>query len=299
QANLPFVAVYAAESEGFFAQEGLTVDIQHSSGQDEHLKLLLDGTVHFTTGSAAQLLRRREDGLPVVGIALFGQRGDQGYVARADSGIAGPADFKGRTVGFKAGVVPAELIALLATVDLTADDVELVSVGFDPRTFIEGQVDVYPVFLNNEPDTIRRAGVEITVIDPADFGVPTLGLTFLANEQTVQNDPELVRRFLRAAMRGALWAETHVDEAVQITLERAEGADAEHQRFLLTIDLENARRADGMGRADAQQWRDLQALLTKYGVLSTDADLTNGFDGTFIDGLYASGDLSAAAAARR
>jgi len=295
QANLPFVAVYVAEDEGFFADEGLTVDIQHSSGQDEHLKLLLDGTVHFTTGTAAQLLRRREDGLPVVGIALFGQRGDQGYVARADSGISGPADFEGRSVGFKAGVVPAELVAMLATVGLTEDDVELVAVGFDPRTFIEGQVDVYPVFLDNEPDTIRRAGVEITVIDPADFGVPTLGLTFLANAQTVSGDPELVRRFLRAAMRGALWAEEHIDEAVQITLKRAEGADAEHQRFLLATDLENAQRADGMGRADVQQWRDLQALLVQYGVLTASADLSGGFDGSFIDALYASGELSPAA----
>jgi ABC-type nitrate/sulfonate/bicarbonate transport system substrate-binding protein len=299
QANLPFVAVYVAEAEGFFAEEGLTVDIQHASGQDEHLKLLLDGTVDFTTGTASQLLRRREDGLPVVGVALFGQRGDQGYVARADSGIAGPADFAGRSVGFKAGVVPSELIAMLATAGLTEQDIELVSVGFDPRVFIEGQVDVYPVFLNNEPDTIRRAGVEITVIDPADFDVPTLGLTFLAHERTVGDDPELVRRFLRAAMRGALWAEQHIDEAVEITLRHADGADAEHQRFLLSTDLENAQRANGMGRADAQQWRDLQALLRTHGVLSTDEDLTGGFDGSFIDALYESGELAAAATARR
>ena len=50
--------------------------------------------------------------------------------------------------------MPSELHALLATASLTADDVELVAVGFDPRVFMEGGVDVYPVFLNNEPDTI-------------------------------------------------------------------------------------------------------------------------------------------------
>jgi ABC-type nitrate/sulfonate/bicarbonate transport system substrate-binding protein len=125
--------------------------------------------------------------------------------------------------------------------------------------------------------------------------VPTLGLTFLANAETVSGDPELVRRFLRAAIRGALWAEEHVDEAVQITLKRAEGADAEHQRFLLATDLENAQRADGIGRADVQQWRDLQAMLVRYGVLTASADLSGGFDGSFIDALYASGELSPAA----
>ncbi len=142
QANLPFVAVYVADADGFFADEGLRVSIQHSSGQDEHLRLLLEGKAHFVTGSAAQAMRRAEEGLPMRAIALFGQRGDQGYVARADSGITGPADFAGRSVGFKAGVIPAELHALLATVGMTVDDIELVSVGFDHRVFMEGGVDV-------------------------------------------------------------------------------------------------------------------------------------------------------------
>ena len=41
QANLPFVAAYAAKDQGFFSEEGLDVTIRHSSGQNEHLKLLL------------------------------------------------------------------------------------------------------------------------------------------------------------------------------------------------------------------------------------------------------------------
>src|SRR5690606_30418686 len=118
-------------------------------------------------------------------VALFGQRGDQGYVTRADSGIESPEDLDGRSIGFKAGVVPAELHGLLRGAGLTVDDVELVSVGFDPRIFIEGGVDVYPVFLNNEPDTIRRAGVDINIIDPHDHGVPTLGLTYLVTGETL------------------------------------------------------------------------------------------------------------------
>jgi len=290
QANLPFVAAYMAQAQGFFADEGLTVDIRHSSG-GEHLQLLLAGEVDFITGTAAQAVRQRSEDLPIRAIALFGQRGDQGYVAHADAGIEGPADFAGHSVGFKGGVVPAELLALLASAGLTQDDVDLQAVGFDARVFTEGQVDIYPVFLNNEPDTIRRAGVEITVIDPTDFGVPTLGLTFLAREETVAEDPELVERFLRASMRGALYAAEHVDEAVQVTLTYAEGADAEHQRFLLEQDLAAAQRADGMGRSDPEQWRALTDLLLQYGIIERDVDVTAVWDGTAIEALYASGDL--------
>ena len=285
QAYLPFVAAYVALDQGYFAEEGLDVQIRHSSGS-EHLQLLLERKIEFTTATAAQVLRRRADGLPVRAVALFGQRGDQGYVVRADSGIEGPADFAGRSVGFKSGVVPAELKAMLASVGLDTDDVNLQGVGFDPRVFIEGDVDIYPVFLDNEPDTIRRLGVDITVLDPHDFGVPTLGLTFLVREDTAVDDPELVERFLRAALRGVAYAAANIDEAVEITLQYAEGADPEHQRFLLETDLVNAARADGIGRGDIEQWGALEDLLRRFEVIEEPVDVAGAFDTSFVDGLY-------------
>jgi ABC-type nitrate/sulfonate/bicarbonate transport system substrate-binding protein len=290
QANLPFAAVYVADAQGFFAEEGLQVNIQHSSGQDEHLRLLLEGTAHFVTGTAAQAIRRAEDGLPMRAVALFGQRGDQGFVAHADSGITGPADFAGRSVGFKAGVVPAELHALLGTVGLTVDDVQLVGVGFDPRVFIEGGVDVYPVFLNNEPDTIQRAGVPINIIDPHDFGVPTLGLTFLAHADTVRDDADLVARFLRATIRATHWIDANRDEAIDIVLRHAEGADAEHQRYLLDTDLDAATRADGRwGLSNEDAWQALVELLLHWDVIDSPVDLADAVDTAILERLYADG----------
>ena len=286
QANLPFVAVYVAQERGFFAEERLKVDIRHSSGQDEHLKLLLNGDVEFITGTAAQALRRSSDGLPVVAIALFGQRGDQGYVARADSGIKGPADFKGRTVGFKAGVVPAELDGMLKNVGLTRNDVKLVSVGFDPREFIERKVDVYPVFLGNEPDTIRKAGLPITVFDPHEFGVPTMGLTYLAHRDRVQQQPDVAERFLRATLRATKWIEANPDAAIAVTLQHAKGADAAHQRFLLDVDLKNAARPDGIGRSTPEAWQALADLLTGYKVLPRTIDAKQAYDTSIVNRLY-------------
>ncbi|MGB9673921.1 MAG: ABC transporter substrate-binding protein [Anaerolineales bacterium] len=88
QANLPFVGVYLAKEKGFFAQQGLDVTIEHSSGKGEHIQLLLAGKVQVTTMDAATVLQRRVDpGLPVVSIALIGQRGQQAFAALADQGM--------------------------------------------------------------------------------------------------------------------------------------------------------------------------------------------------------------------
>lgn len=289
QANLPFVAAYMADARGFFADEGLSVAIRHST-QGEHVQLLLAGEVDFTTDTAAQVLRRRASGAPVRAIALFGQRGDQGFVAREGSGIESPADFVGRSVGFKGGVVPAELLALLASFGLDADDVRLRAVGWDERVFIEGDVDVFPVFLNNEPNRIRNAGVPLTVFDPADYGIATLGLALVAHERTAERDAPLATAFLRAMLRGAAYAAANVEETIEVVLLHAEGADPAHQRFLLETDLRNAARPDGMGRASLAQWRALQRLLLEFDpAYDGPVDAAEAFDGAFADALYGAG----------
>ncbi len=56
QANLPFVGVYVAQEKGYFAEENLTVQIEHSPGGGQHLQLVSQGKVQVTTQDAAVLL---------------------------------------------------------------------------------------------------------------------------------------------------------------------------------------------------------------------------------------------------
>ena len=96
QANLPFVAAYVAQEKGYFREQNLDVEIRHASS-GEHLKLLMAGDVDFTTADSASVLKRRSDpGLPIVAFALFGQRGQQAFVALQDSGIDSPSDWEGQ-----------------------------------------------------------------------------------------------------------------------------------------------------------------------------------------------------------
>ncbi len=288
QANLPFVGVYVADAKGYFADEGIDVAIEHSAGGGEHLQLLAAGTVQVTTQDAAVLLQRRADpGLPLVSIALIGQRGQQAYAALADSGISDPAGWVGHTVGFK-GTPPPDVFAIMDAVGISPDDVELVNVGFDPRALTEGQVDVYPVFKSNEPDTIRSLGHEVVLWDAADYGVPTLGLAYVATDDLVESDPELLRRFVTAAMRGIAYAEANRDEAVEIVLTHMGGdADPAHQRFMLDTELEDftspVTDEGGPGWQTAEQWQALADVLVEYDAIAGDVDVEQAFTTALLD----------------
>lgn len=282
QANLPFVGAYVAEAEGFFADEGLDVEIQHSAGGGEHLQLLVADEVQVTTQDAAVLMQRRADpGLPLVSIGLIGQRGQQAFVALEESGIVDLEDWAGRRVGFK-GTPPPDLFALLDQAGLTESDVELINVGFDPRVLTEGQVDVYPVFKSNEPDTLAQLGFDLVMWDAADYGIPTLGLAYVATETMVEEDPETLAAFMRAVIRGIEFAAENPEDALDAVMEQVGvDGDREHQRFILESELADATSpvtdAGGIGNQTLEQWQNLADLLAAYEALPEGFDASTSF----------------------
>ena len=183
-------------------------------------------------------------------------------------------------MGFAIKVVA---FAILAANGLTEDDVELVNVGFDPRTLTEGLVDVYPVFKSNEPNLIRGWGYDIVQWEAADYGVPTLGLTYVTTEALIESDPALLQSFMNAVLRGIDYAQNNPDEAVQIVLQYAgEDADANHMRFMLDTELADAISPDGFGWQTEAQWQALADMLQMYESLPEGVDVTAAFTTQFL-----------------
>ncbi|HMN13810.1 MAG TPA: ABC transporter substrate-binding protein [Bellilinea sp.] len=272
QANLPFVGVYVAKEKGFFAEEGLDVTVEHSPGQGQHMQLLVAGKVQITTQDASVLLQRRGDpGLPVVSIALIGQKGQQAYAALADKSFTSPKDWEGHIVGYK-GTQPPDLSAVIKAAGGDATKMQIVNVGFDPRLLTEGKVDVYPVFKSNEPFLIKSWGYEIKTWEASDFDLPNLGLTYVTSEDTLKTRPGDLEKFLRASLRGIEYAEANVNEAVDYVMKyTGPETNREHMKFMLETELKDAHSPVtdkyGMGYQTADQWRALTDFLIAEGFI--------------------------------
>lgn len=295
QANLPFVAAYVAHDNGLFAAEGLDVEIQHSSGNDAHLALLAANRIQFSTAVASTVLKNvAKPGLPIEAVALFGQRGDTVLIALAESGIASPKDFEGKTVGYKVFPAP-EYLGMLKVAGVDRGKVKEVGVGFDPRVLTERRVDVLPVFRSNEPDTLQRLGFALKTWDPADYGVPTLGVTYVVNSDWAKDNADTVVRFLRATMKAVAWIREHRDEAVDITMHYAPQEQREHQRYMLDVEIDAAQsdltKRSGIGWMTEQQWKALQDSLVEFGGIEKAVDLQKVFTTTYLGQVYKDGQI--------
>ena len=294
QADLPFVGVYVAQEKGYFRAQGLDVTIQHAvSG--EHVQLLATGRVQFSTGTGGDILKRvAQVDVPLVSIAVIGQRDEQAFAVRADSPIRTPKDWEGRLVGYKS-TPSADYLALLKIGGVDRSKVREVSVGFDPRVLATGQVDVYPVFAANEPDTLARQGVAVRLIDPTAFGIPSFGLTYMTNREMIATKPDVVKRFLHAALKGIEDAIADPAGAVDIVMKYAPGEDPAHQRFMLDTEIAAAQndrtRATGIGSTTREQWSALESFLAEYGALPKRVDVATVYDDSFMKDLYKSGKL--------
>lgn len=294
QANLPFVGVYVAQKRGYFAEQGLDVQITHSAGQGEHLKLLLQGSVDVTTGDADSVIARRADDLPVVAIALLGQRGQRAFAVQEGSAIRSPKDFEGKLVGFKVYQTP-DYLALLAMSGVDRSKVQEVPVGFDPRLLAAGKVDVYPVFESNEPAILRKLGVPTRLFRPADYGVPSLGLTYLTRQSLVEGDASALERFLKATLRGVQDARENPAAVTEIVMEYAPNEDREHQLEMLRVELDMAdgpvAREKGIGWATPEQWQAFHDSLLAHGGVSRAVDVRTVFTDRILQGAYRNGQL--------
>jgi len=294
QADLPFVAVYVAQEKGYFRDQSLDVEIQHATS-GENVQLLATNRVQFSTGSPGDVMKRvATAGVPLVSIAQIGQRDEQSFAVRADSPIRTLKDWEGRIVGYKS-TVSADYLALLQIGGVDRSKVKEVVVGFDPRVLADGRVDVYPVFTANEPDTLARLGVPVRLFDPTSLGVPGLGLSFVTNKQMVDTKPDVVTRFLRAALRGLADAIADRDAAIDVVMKYATGEDRAHQRYMMDTEIDAAQndltRTNGIGAMDRARYVGLRDFLLQYGGITRTVDVDAVFTDRFVKDLYKDGRL--------
>ena len=293
QANLPLVAVYAAQEMGYFQEQGLEVDIQHSIG--ESMNLLMGGEADFVSADAGYALKlRAEPGLPIVAIALFGQRGQQSFIALSDSGINSPGDWEGRTFGYK-GTVPPEYLAIVNSENVDRSKIQEVRVGYDPRILTEGQVDLLAVFKSNEPNVVRGLGFEVVAFDAADYGMQTMGLTYVAREDFAEENPETTARFLKATMKGMEYAFANTEEALDMVMKYAQGEDREHMRYMMLEEKKDATSpltdTNGFGWMSERQWQSFHDSLLEYEGLPNAIEVESVFTNRFLEEIYEGGVL--------
>ena len=283
--NIQFAPFYVAVEKGYFKDAGIEIEFDYKFETDG-VALVGAGELPFAVVSGEQVLLARSKGLPVTYVAAWYQQYPVSVVAKSELGIVIPQDLKGKKIGLPGlfGANYVGLRALLNAAKLSESYVTLDTIGFNQvETMAAGQQDIVVGYTANEPIQLRARGIAVTELRVADYAqLAANGL--LASEKVITENPELVRAFVGAFLKGLKDTLDNPDEAFTLSgkyIPNFSDLDATVQKQVLTTSIEQWQ-AERLGYSDPQAWENMQTVLLDMGLLTEKLDLNKAFTNEFI-----------------
>jgi putative hydroxymethylpyrimidine transport system substrate-binding protein len=210
--------IVIAEEKGFFAEEGLEVQVIAPADPADPPKMVAAGQADLGVSYQPQLHLQVHEGLPLVRVGTLVATPLNCLLVLRDGPVEEIADLEGKRIGFSvAGVEEALLQAVLERGGLTLDDVELVNVNWSlSPALMSGQVDaVIGAFRNFELNQMEIEGVPGRCFYLEEEGLPAYDeLIYVANPETM--DKDRIARFLAATEKAVQYIVNHPGESWEI-----------------------------------------------------------------------------------
>jgi NitT/TauT family transport system substrate-binding protein len=225
--NAEHAPYFLGKKLGFYADEGIDVEIRPGQGSATAVKLVGTGDSNFGVAVADAVTVGRGQGVPVVATAVLLQESPTVLVSFTEKGIVEPADLAGMRVAVNTqSTVHAYWLAFLDANEIDRSQITEVNVsGASLPLLIADQVDATGALLTNEVVTLQNEGFDLNIINYAEYGVPSYGQVLFTSDEFASANPDLARRFTAATLRSWEYSLEHVDEAVAALAEAVPETD--------------------------------------------------------------------------
>lgn len=210
--------IIIAKEKGFFADEGLDVEVVAPADPSAPPKLVAAGKADLAVSYQPQIHLQVAEGLPLKRVGTLIASPLNCLMVKDDGPVKTIADLKGRKVGYSvAGVEEAQMRAVLSRHGLTMDDIEMVNVNWSlAPSVMSGQVDaVIGAYRNVELHQMAIEGVKGRCFFIEEEGMPSYDeLIYVANPELM--DKAKIVRFLAATERATQYIVNHPEESFEI-----------------------------------------------------------------------------------
>jgi NitT/TauT family transport system substrate-binding protein len=264
---------FIAQEKGFYKEKGLDVSISRGFGSGDTVKRVATGSVDFgIADTGAVIAARSNDDIPVRIVAMVYDKATLGLIYLKDSRISKPQDLEGRVIARSASGASVNMFpGFLAANHVKREKIKEIVV--DAATFlpllISGQADAVVEQAINIGKFYREAekqGKEAVSMLYSDYGLATYGNAIITRDKRVPDNPDLVRRFTEATLRGLAYSLEHPEEAVDLLrrhnpeIDRSGALDelAAFKKIQETDDVKN----HGFGYIDEQRLTQTRDIVT-------------------------------------
>jgi NitT/TauT family transport system substrate-binding protein len=263
-----FAGYFAAVDQGFYAEQGLDVEIKEGGVDIVPQTVLAQGQADYAIAWVPKALASREQGAGITDVAQVFQRSGTYQVSFKDKGINTPADLRGKKVGNWGFGNEFELFAGMTGAGLDPADVTLVQQQFDMQALLAGEIDAAQAMSYNEYAQVLEAQnpatgqlytpEDLSVISWNDVGTAMLQDAIWANTERL-SDPayqDTTVKFIAASLQGWAYCRDNVESCRDIVVKAGSKLGASHQLWQINEvnKLIWPSPAAGAGTIDQAAW---------------------------------------------
>ncbi len=218
----PAAPLLTAWNAGYYEAEGLDVQMDTGKGSLDAIPRVASGTYQIGAADINSLIKFRDKNpdLPIKAVFVIYNAPPFAIVGRKSLGVSSPKDLEGKTLGAPApDGAYAQWKAFVKANDIDADAVKIENVGFPVREpmLAQGKVDAITGFSFSSFINLKANGVEeddISVILMSDHGLDLYGNAIIVNPAFAESNPDAVKAFIRATVKG--FQDTVADPAAAV-----------------------------------------------------------------------------------
>ncbi|MBB2480170.1 ABC transporter substrate-binding protein [Bacillus sp. APMAM] len=283
--NAVHSAIYTAAAKGYFAKEGLDVDIKMPSETTDPLKLVAAGKVDLAISYQPQVVMARAEGIPVVSVAAIVREPLNYLMVPKNSGITRPRELEGKNIGYSSLEFEQAVLKTMVKKDGgNPNKVKTTDVGFDLIPAITSKkVDgIDGGYINHEKILLEKEGHPVNAFNPADYGVPNYyELILITSEKEMKQKQSVIKKFWSAVAKGQA-AVTKDPNAALKTLYKHEDStfpldhQVETKSLHILLPLMN-NKTENYGHQDLSVWNNITSWLYKKGMIDKKIDVKKAY----------------------
>ena len=284
----PFAQVVGDEM-GFFADEGLKVNLLNSDTSIPFVAFLANGDADLVTLDAGQVLQAATAKQPIKVLYEAYQFASDGLVVPAESELKGLADLKGKTVGLASDRDQLTTIIALQSVGLSGADIKTAVVGQSGPVLAAALRDkTIDAFAGSISDRvgIESAGVALLNITPAEVSMNPAN-SFVAWEPALEEKRPMIEGFLRAWAKsvhaGVVDTKAVMSACKKRIPEQWEKPGNGERVVNTSVFTTQIRRTVRYGELQPDVWENIQPPYVELGEIPEKIDVATFLDDSFTD----------------
>lgn len=281
---------FSGKANGLYKAEGIDLELRSPAAGQQSEVFIGTGREQFGITNADSFIKARSSGIPIVAIMADEPDNPYSVITLKKSGIDTPEKMKGMKLAWFQALVPGLLDPVLKAGGLTRADVQLVTVarGSEAQMLAAGQVDGLFGYSFGQALNLEQNGLAVNVMPIRDYGVKFYGTVIYTSEALLKNNPDLVKRFVRATMKSFIATHDDVQASVKHVIAVAPDRDLALETLKLKKIFELYNVADyreRFGLMTDEKWQSSIDLLADGGDLPKKPNLKDLYTNEFVNSL--------------